>query len=645
MAISMLSLPPPPPLSASAFKDKDVLLHRSLSLPKACSIEPVGFEYLAIARRKKHKRTLSEDYLIERALEDAASDDAEAGEIDEETEDLLMSDPDNWKNQDHYKILGLSKSRWKATEDDIRRAYRRKVLKHHPDKKNAEDRDDSFFKCIQKAWEVLGDSVKRRQWDSIDPEFDDTIPSAKIKGDFFEIYGRAFTANSRYSKKPAPSLGDMRATKDDVEAFYEFWYNFDSWRGFEALDEDDPEAAECREERRYLERKNKAERTRKKKEEKARIMKLVDQATKLDPRIKKFKEEERAAKEAIRREKEEAKRAVETARLKQEEEVRLAREKADAEERARLAAGKKERDAKKRAARKEKKAIQNVIKDNNYFFPDDRISSEGIDELLRKLDEIVDGLEQGDLERLRSQFEIKQADGQEALSFFFEEEFLKVKEKQEILKAQQAAKTAEANNLTYKPPPKPVKGPWSPKELQVLIKAVKMFPGGTVSRWEKIADYVIAHGGAEDETPEQVASRQRAPEDCVRMSKSVLLSGGLPNAATARAVLQSQAAPKKQAVDIKDAPTTRFDTYSAVPSTEESDTASVSAASATSATSNVWTPAQQSALEAAMKKHTAAMFTKNPGERWEKVAGDVEGKNVKEVKARIKELSAKAKKK
>ena len=91
-----------------------------------------------------------------------------------------------------------------------------------------------------------------------------------------------------------------------------------------------------REERRYLERKNKSERTRKKKEENARIIKLVDQATKLDPRIKKFKEEERAAKEAIRREKEDARKAIETAKLKQAEEERLAREKADAEEKARV---------------------------------------------------------------------------------------------------------------------------------------------------------------------------------------------------------------------------------------------------------------------------------------------------------------------
>lgn len=76
---------------------------------------------------------------------------------------------------------------------------RKKVLKHHPDKKagnssvvnslylagvNQNTNDDAFFKCIQKAHEVLTNAEKRRQFDSVDPdflEFEDNLPNA---GDF-----------------------------------------------------------------------------------------------------------------------------------------------------------------------------------------------------------------------------------------------------------------------------------------------------------------------------------------------------------------------------------------------------------------------------------------------------------------------------
>jgi len=96
--------------------------------------------------------------------------------------------------------LGLSRLRYKATEEDIKKAYRRKVLKHHPDKKATKDGappDDNFFKCIQKAWEVLSDPTKRREFDSVDPTFDEGVPSAKLKGDFFAVYSLYFDRNAR----------------------------------------------------------------------------------------------------------------------------------------------------------------------------------------------------------------------------------------------------------------------------------------------------------------------------------------------------------------------------------------------------------------------------------------------------------------
>lgn len=69
---------------------------------------------------------------------------------------------------------------------------RKKVLKHHPDKKagtttnalyldGVNTNDDAFFKCIQKAHEVLTNPEKRRQYDSVDHAFleaEEELPTA-----------------------------------------------------------------------------------------------------------------------------------------------------------------------------------------------------------------------------------------------------------------------------------------------------------------------------------------------------------------------------------------------------------------------------------------------------------------------------------
>ena len=126
------------------------------------------------------------------------------------------------------------------------------MLKHHPDKKAGvagDSNDDAFFKCIQKAMEVLSNPEKRRQFDSVDPHFDELeqdVPTEKqVKAAkdpnrfFFDKFGPIFEREARFSRKqPVPMLGAFDDPKEKVEAFYDFWYNFDSWRSFEYLDKE-----------------------------------------------------------------------------------------------------------------------------------------------------------------------------------------------------------------------------------------------------------------------------------------------------------------------------------------------------------------------------------------------------------------------
>jgi len=50
----------------------------------------------------------------------------------------------------------------------------------------------------QLAYEIVTDPVKRRQFDSVDPEFDESIPTKCSKEDFFEVLTPVFERNARY---------------------------------------------------------------------------------------------------------------------------------------------------------------------------------------------------------------------------------------------------------------------------------------------------------------------------------------------------------------------------------------------------------------------------------------------------------------
>ena len=62
-------------------------------------------------------------------------------------------------SKDYYKILGVQKN---ASQDEIKRAFRRLAHEHHPDKKGG---DDAKFKEANEAYSVLGDEKKRAQYD------------------------------------------------------------------------------------------------------------------------------------------------------------------------------------------------------------------------------------------------------------------------------------------------------------------------------------------------------------------------------------------------------------------------------------------------------------------------------------------------
>ncbi len=64
--------------------------------------------------------------------------------------------------QDFYDILGINKN---ASEAEIKKAYRKQAIKHHPDKNPGDQQAEAKFKQAAEAYEILSDPQKRAQYD------------------------------------------------------------------------------------------------------------------------------------------------------------------------------------------------------------------------------------------------------------------------------------------------------------------------------------------------------------------------------------------------------------------------------------------------------------------------------------------------
>lgn len=275
------------------------------------------------------------------------------------------ADFDEWC--DLYALVGCAHLRYKATTEDVQKGFKVAQIKYHPDKtmKDAmgseEDREaaEELFARVQRAYETLTNVKARREFDSID-HFDESVGSNDVdEADFYETFAELFESNGRFSeKKPVPKLGDANTDMKVVDAFYKFWFGMKSWREFKADDEHTINDGDDREHKRHLQRQNAKMREKAKKEERERVMKLVQNAFDCDPRIQarkraaqEAKDKVKNEKERIRREKEEA----EAAAKKAEEDAKAAEE---AARKNKAADAKKEKEKRRKEQQKNRKALR-----------------------------------------------------------------------------------------------------------------------------------------------------------------------------------------------------------------------------------------------------------------------------------------------
>lgn len=103
--------------------------------------------------------------------------------------------------RDFYEVLGIQKG---ASADEIKKAYRKLALKHHPDRTSGDKESETKFKEATEAYEVLSDPTKRTKYDQfghsgVDPNFGSGFGGGTNfgggfsgGGDFGDVFGDIF---------------------------------------------------------------------------------------------------------------------------------------------------------------------------------------------------------------------------------------------------------------------------------------------------------------------------------------------------------------------------------------------------------------------------------------------------------------------
>jgi molecular chaperone DnaJ len=105
---------------------------------------------------------------------------------------------------DYYKILGVGKN---ASDDEIKKAYRKLARKYHPDRNAGNKQAEERFKEISQAHDVLSDPDKRKQYDRGTGPFGFTAPggfdASNLGGSFGDILSNLFGGGAAGANGPA----------------------------------------------------------------------------------------------------------------------------------------------------------------------------------------------------------------------------------------------------------------------------------------------------------------------------------------------------------------------------------------------------------------------------------------------------------
>ncbi len=507
--------------------------------------------------------------------------------------------------------------------------------------------EDPVFLKVKEAFETLSDPKLRKSYDST-VDFDDRIPSGsdvRTERDFYMVFGSCFDRNLRFAaenepgisnnnnnssgslstlnkngkkkkkkndknsssndtttKLGPPSIGNPNTPIDEVHRFYDYWVRFESWRDFTLPAtkelEHDTDMAECRFEKRWMEKEIARKAKAMKRDEMARITRLVDRAMSLDPRLQREKErieDEKKEKQRLKKEQKEREEQERREKEEREEKERLEREEKEKEERAKMKVLKEQG---KKVLRKAKQLLRKtVVTGYEAESSTDSKTWDKFEDMNDDLEFLCSWLSAEELRQLTEEIAttetninltiVKEAAKEHRIASANQskEEI----EKREALRQQAAEK--EAAKKAKKAPKE-----WSKEELSTLAKAVKKYPSGGANRWDAIALYINNLLKLAD---------PRSKEECIEKY----------NAIASGALNPTAAAVNKSSTD--------------------SEPKLVQEASA-------WSEEQDKQLQEGLSKFPSSM---DKNERWTAIANCVAGKSKKECVQRFKAIREALKKK
>ena len=95
-------------------------------------------------------------------------------------------------NNNLYETLGIDKT---ATQEEIKKAYRKLSLELHPDRNNGSDESTEKFKKISNAYETLGDEDKRKVYDMRDNNINNNVGIGIDPNEIFKFFSQNMFGN------------------------------------------------------------------------------------------------------------------------------------------------------------------------------------------------------------------------------------------------------------------------------------------------------------------------------------------------------------------------------------------------------------------------------------------------------------------
>ena len=153
--------------------------------------------------------------------------------------------------RDFYEILGVGKN---ATDDELKKAYRKLAMKYHPDRNPDSKEAEEKFKEVKEAYEILSDESKRAAYDrfghaGVDPNAAGAggmggMGGAGFADAFGDIFGEIFGGGGGGGRRGGPQVyrgADLKYTLDitleqaangfDTEIRVPSWENCDTCKG------------------------------------------------------------------------------------------------------------------------------------------------------------------------------------------------------------------------------------------------------------------------------------------------------------------------------------------------------------------------------------------------------------------------------